>query len=108
MRETGDLFKKIRDTRGTFHVKMGTMKNRSGMDLTETEDTKKWQECTEELYKKSLFFFLRSQASLFKNKVMSDVRIKVKSITELHLPSNQFPQTPCPHTHCVPNSFLSE
>ena len=54
------------------------------------------------------FFFFRSQASLFKNKVMSDVGIKVKSIIELHLPSNQFPQTPCPYTHCVPNSFLSE
>lgn len=55
-----------------------------------------------------IYFFSRPQASLFKNKVMSDVGIKVKSITELHLPSNQFPQTPCPHSHCVPNSFLSE
>ena len=41
MRKTGDLFKKIRDTKGTFHVKMGTIKNRIGMDLTEAEDTKK-------------------------------------------------------------------
>ena len=50
-----DLFKKIGDTKGTFHAKMGTIKNRSGMDLTETEDIKKkWQEYTEELYKKSL------------------------------------------------------
>ena len=48
-----DLFKKIGDTKGTFHTKMGTIKNRNGMDLTETEDIKKkWQEYTEELYKK--------------------------------------------------------
>ena len=48
-----DLFKKIRDTKGTFHAKMGTVKDRSGMDLTEAEDIKKrWQEYTEELYKK--------------------------------------------------------
>lgn len=44
----------------------------------------------------------------FKNKVMTAVWIKINSITELHLPSNQFPKTPCPHTLCVPNSFLSE
>ena len=55
MGKTRDLFKKIRHTKGTFHAKMGTIKNRSGMDLTETEDIKKkWQEYTEELYKKSL------------------------------------------------------
>ena len=49
-----DLFKKIRDTKGTFHAKMGSVKNRNGMDLTEAEDIKKrWQEYTEELYKKS-------------------------------------------------------
>ena len=48
-----DLFKKIRDTKGTFHAKMGTIKDRNGMDLTETEDIKKkWQEYKEELYKK--------------------------------------------------------
>ena len=48
-----DLFKKIRDTKGTFHAKMGSIKVRNGMDLTEAEDTKKrWQEYTEELYKK--------------------------------------------------------
>ncbi|MEH9020529.1 hypothetical protein RAF89_26125 [Klebsiella pneumoniae] len=51
--KTRDLFKKIRDTKGTFHAKMGSIKDRNGMDLTETEDTKKrWQEYTEELYKK--------------------------------------------------------
>ena len=52
---TSDLFKKIRDTKGTFHAKMGSIKDRNGMDLTEAEDTKKrWQEYTEELYKKDL------------------------------------------------------
>ena len=51
--KTKDLFKKIRDTKGTFHTKMGTIKDRNGMDLTEAEDIKKrWQEHTEELYKK--------------------------------------------------------
>ena len=50
-----DLFKKIRDTKGTFPAKMGTIKDRNGMDLTEEEDIKKrWQEYTEELYKKDL------------------------------------------------------
>ena len=51
--KTRDLFKKIRDTKGTFHAKMGSVKDRNGMDLTEAEDLKKrWQEYTEELYKK--------------------------------------------------------
>ena len=55
MGKTRDIFKKIRDTKGTFHAKMGTIKDRNGMDLTEAEDFKKWwQECTEELYKKDL------------------------------------------------------
>ena len=55
MGKTRDLFKKIRDTKGTFHAKMGTIKDRNGRDLTEAEDIKKrWQEYTEELYKKSL------------------------------------------------------
>ena len=55
MRKTRDLFKKIRDTKGTFHAKMGSIKDRNGMDLTEEEDIKKrWQEFTEELYKKDL------------------------------------------------------
>ena len=53
MGKTTYLFKKIRDTKGTFHAKMGTIKDRNGMDLTEAEDVKKrWQEYTEELYKK--------------------------------------------------------
>ena len=55
MGKTRDLFKKIRDTKGTFHAKMGTIKDRNDMDLTEEEDIKKrWQEYTEELYKKVL------------------------------------------------------
>ena len=55
MGKTRDLFKKIRDTKGTFHAKMGTIKDRNGMDLTEAEDIKKrWQEYTEGLYKKDL------------------------------------------------------
>ena len=55
MRKTRDLFKKIRDTEGTFHAKMGSIKDRNGMDLTEAEDIKKrWQEYTGELYKKEL------------------------------------------------------
>ena len=56
MGKTGDLYKKIRDTRGTFRARMGTIKDRSGMELTEAEDVKKrWQEYTEELYKKKIF-----------------------------------------------------
>ena len=55
MGKTRDLFKKIRDTKGTFHAKLGSIKHRNGMDLTEAEDIKKrWQEYTEELYKKDL------------------------------------------------------
>ena len=55
MGKTRDLFNKIRDTKGTFHAKMGSIKHRNGMDLTEAEDIKKrWQEYTEEVYKKDL------------------------------------------------------
>ena len=55
MGKTRDLFKKIRDTKGTFHAKMGSIKDRNGMDLTEAEASKKrWQEYTEELYKINL------------------------------------------------------
>ena len=55
MEKTRDLFKKIRDTMGTFHAKLGTIKNRTGMELTEAEEIKKkWQEYAEEQYKKSL------------------------------------------------------
>ena len=52
MGKTRDLFKKIRDTKGTFHAKVRTMKDRNGIDLTEAEDIKKWQEYIKELYKK--------------------------------------------------------
>ena len=56
MRKTRDLLKKIRYTKGTFHAKMSTIKDRNDMDLTEAEDIKKrWQEYTEELYKKKIF-----------------------------------------------------
>ena len=55
MGKTRDLFKKIRDTKGTFHAKMGSINDRNGTDLTEAEDIKKrWQEYTEELYKKDV------------------------------------------------------
>ena len=55
MGKTRDLSKKIRDTKGTFHAKMGSIKDRNGMDLTEAEDIKKsWQQYTEELYKKDV------------------------------------------------------
>ena len=55
MEKSRDLFKKIRDTKGTFHAKMGSIKDRNGMDLTEAEDIKKrWQKYTKELYKKDL------------------------------------------------------
>ena len=54
MGKTRDLFRKIRHTKGAFHVKMGTIKDRNGMNLTETEHIKRWQEYTEELYKKDL------------------------------------------------------
>ena len=54
MGKTRDLFKKIKDTKGTFHAKMGSIKDRNGVDLTEAEDIKKrWQEYTKELYKRS-------------------------------------------------------
>ena len=54
MGKTRELFKKIRDTKGTFHAKMGLIKDRNSMDLTEAENIKRWQEYIEELYKKDL------------------------------------------------------
>ena len=54
MGETRDLFKKIRDTKGTFHAKMGTIKDRNSKDLTEAKEIKKWHEYIEELYAKGL------------------------------------------------------
>ena len=62
MGKTRDLFKKIRDMKGTFHAKMGLIKDRNGMDLTEAKDIKKrWQEYTEELYKK---FFMTQKITM--------------------------------------------
>ena len=58
MGKTRDLFKKIRDTKGNFYEKMGTIKNRNSMDLTEAEDIKRWQEYTEELYPKKKKIFM--------------------------------------------------
>ena len=59
MGKTRDLFKKIRDTKGTFHAKKSIIKDRNGIDLTEAEDTKKrWQEYTEELYEKDLYGYI--------------------------------------------------
>ena len=64
--KTRDLSKKIRDTKGTFHAKMGSIKDRNGMDLTEAEDIKKgWQEYTEELYKKVLMTQITTMVSSF-------------------------------------------
>ena len=54
MEKTSNLFKKVRDTKGTFHAKMGTINDRNGRDITEAKDIKKWQKYTEELYKKDL------------------------------------------------------
>ena len=54
MGKTRDLFKKITDTKGTFYAKLGSIKDRNGMDLREAEDIKRWQEYTEELYRKDL------------------------------------------------------
>ena len=55
MGKTRDLFKKIRDPKGKFHAKMGSIKDRNGLDLTEAEDIKKWQEYAEEQYKKDIY-----------------------------------------------------
>ena len=54
MRKTRDFFRKIRDTKGTYYAKMGSIKDKNGMDLTEAKDIKRWQEYTEELYRKDL------------------------------------------------------
>ena len=78
MGKTRDLFKKTRDTKGIFHAKMGSIKDRNGMDLTEAEDIKKrWQEHTEEVYKKdlpnmtNLDSILKKQRHSFANKGLS-------------------------------------
>ena len=58
MEKTRDLFKKIKATKGTFHANMGTIKDRNGVDLTEAEDIKRWQEYTEEVYKNVLMTWI--------------------------------------------------
>ena len=66
MGKTGDIFKKIRDTKGTFHAKMGSIKDRNGRDLTGAEDIKKRQEYTEEPYKKDIHDILNITVILFR------------------------------------------
>ena len=94
MGKTRELFKKIRDTKGIFDAKMCTIKDRNGMDLTETEDIKKrWQECTEELYTKDLHdpdnhdgVFTQSQTSWnVKSSGPSSLRTKSVEVMKFHL-----------------------
>ena len=94
MGKTRELFKKIRDTKGIFDAKMCTIKDRNGMDLTETEDIKKrWQECTEELYTKDLHdpdnhdgVFTQSQTSWnVKSSGPSSLRTKLVDVMEFQL-----------------------
>ena len=80
MGKTRDLFKKIRDTKGTFHAKMGTIKDRNGMDLTEAEDAKKrWQEYTE-LYRKDL----SGSEHIFRISLYSSLKSQQLSMYLLH------------------------
>ena len=83
MEKTGDLFKKIRDTKGTFHAKMGLVKDRNVMDLTEAEDIKKrWQEYTEELYKKDLHNPNNHDGSHLEPDILKcEVKLALESIT---------------------------
>ena len=75
MGKTRDLFKKIRDTKGTFHTKMCAIKDRNDMDLTEAEDIKKrWQEYTEELYKNDLHYTDNHNGSLTQSQTYWDVQ----------------------------------
>ena len=74
MGKTRDLFKKIRDTKGTFHAKMGSIKDRNGMDLTETEDIKKrWQEYTEAVRKLNELMFVFIRHSIYQIKSLKSV-----------------------------------
>ena len=78
MGKTRDLFKEIRDTKGTFHAKMSTIKDRNGIDLTEAEDIKnKWQEYTEELYQKNFhdhIIMMVSSLTLTYSKISRNVK----------------------------------
>ena len=93
MGKTRHLFKKIRDTKGTFHAKMGSVKDRNGMDLTEAEDIKKkWQEYTEELYKKDIHdpdnhdgVFAHLESGILEYEVkwaLASLRTKLVEVTE--------------------------
>ena len=82
MGKTRDLIKKIRDTKGTFHAKMGTIKDRNGMDLTEAEDIKtRWQEYTEELYKKIFMTQITMITHLEPDILECEVKWVLESIT---------------------------
>ena len=93
MGKTRDLFKKIADTKGTFHAKMGSIKDRNGMDLTEAEDIKKrWPEYTEELYKKDLHdpdnhngMITHLEPDILKCEVKASLRTKLVEVMEFQL-----------------------
>ena len=93
--KTRDLFKKTRDIKGTFHAKMGTIKDRNGMDLTETDVKKRWQQYTEELYKKDLIdscLTLKSYVLLmYINNYHTSRLNKIKSRPDLINRPDQFP-----------------
>ena len=78
MGKTRDLFKKIKDTKGTFHAKMGSIKDRNGMDLTEAEDIKKrWQEYTVELYKKIFTTQIIMMVMVMVNQISTQLELDV-------------------------------
>ena len=93
MGKTSDLFNKIRDTKGMFHAKMGTIEDRNGMDLTEAEDIKKrWPEYTEELYKKDLHdpdnhngMITHLEPDILKCEVKASLRTKLVEVMEFQL-----------------------
>ena len=93
MEKTRDLFKKIRDTKGIFHAKMGTIKDRNSMDLTEAEDIKMWQEYTKELYKKGLN---DSDDKLF----IDNFRLKLKKVGKTTRPF-RYDLNQIPHDYTV-------
>ena len=98
MGKTRDLFKKIQDAKGTFHAKMGSIKDRNGMDLTEAEDTKKrWQEYTEELYKKELYdpdnhngVITRLESDILECKVKWEASLQTKLVEVMEFQLNSF------------------
>ena len=96
--KTRDLFKKIRDTKGTFHAKMGSIKDRNGMDLTEAEDFKKrWQEYTEELFKRDLNdpdnhddVITHLEPDIQENEVKWAASLQTKLVEMMEFPLNYF------------------